>query len=359
MQIDFHHAVTYVAARIADFEHNDADIIAYSAQYVDDATCSGAVVFSNKALYTRISSAHQSIDLENLDDVWNHLVWLPFHFLPGNGGLPAGQSPSDKFIDKLICKPDSPPAREMLELAFLQREKPNSLHRLGITMHVYADTWAHQGFAGVLHEVNEVDDAEETDGAGVFGDLKSFLFDVIDDAIPPLGHGRANVFPDMPFLSWKYKNGRDEEILRDNTIIFCEAADALCKAMQEFRRSNDINVQVTGIGDSDMKVIRQLFSDLKTEDSDERHASWLEAIAEGKFSFGKATVSYSADGDDSWKAQALGDSEDHIEEHEYTYMDSFLNSNWRMFHDALQMHRLSILHDTCRSTVSARDKKRM
>ena len=31
----------------------------------------------------------------------------------------------------------------------------HALHRLGITMHVYADTWAHQGFAGTPHEINQ------------------------------------------------------------------------------------------------------------------------------------------------------------------------------------------------------------
>lgn len=41
MQIDFHHATTYVLARMASFPHEEADIIAYSAQYVDDCTNGG------------------------------------------------------------------------------------------------------------------------------------------------------------------------------------------------------------------------------------------------------------------------------------------------------------------------------
>jgi hypothetical protein len=339
MQIDFHHTVTYVAARLAGFPHEDAEIIAYAAQYVDDATMSGPVVFSNKALYSRISSAHKSVDLKNLDDVENHLVWLPFHFLPGNGGLPAGQSPSDKFIDKLICKPDSPPARDMLEQALLQRDKPNALHRLGITMHVYADTWAHQGFAGVLHEVNEVDDAKEIDGAGVFGDLKNFLLNTIDNAIPPLGHGRANVFPDMPFLTWEYQNGHDSEpVKRNNTDLFCDAADALCKAMQEYRGV----IEPSGIGDDDMAVIRELFSSLREEDGEKRHSAWLAAIAGGEFSFEEATISYDADGRNSWKAKALGSN---LDLPVYSYRDDFLKNNWKSFHDALQLHRITVSHD--------------
>ena len=49
MQIDFHHAVTYVAARVAGFVHWEADIIACAAQYVDDATSSGVVRGPNPA----------------------------------------------------------------------------------------------------------------------------------------------------------------------------------------------------------------------------------------------------------------------------------------------------------------------
>lgn len=53
MQIDFHHATTYVLARLAGFEHPEANIIAYSAQYVDDATNSGLSVLQT-ALCTNI-----------------------------------------------------------------------------------------------------------------------------------------------------------------------------------------------------------------------------------------------------------------------------------------------------------------
>ena len=123
MQIDFHHAVTYVAARLAGFSHEEADIIAYAAQYVDDATSDGAVRFDNKAIYTRISSSHKTIDLQNLNPVDDLLVWMPFHFLPGNGGVPAGQNPDGTFIAKIVTMPDSPVAREMVQAAIVDNHQ--------------------------------------------------------------------------------------------------------------------------------------------------------------------------------------------------------------------------------------------
>jgi hypothetical protein len=342
MQIDFHHAVTYVAARIAGFKPGEAEIIAYAAQYVDDATSSGAVFFDNKALYSRISSAHKSVDLDNMNDLENQMVWLPFHFLPGNGGLGVGQNPTGSFINKIVCRSDSPIAQEMVAAAIRDQDKPYSLHRLGITMHVYADTWAHQGFAGVLNEINEVENAEETSNTGEFsGGLPEFLNGILEDAVPPLGHGRANILPDMPFLSWRYLNGKNQTIDHNNTVNFCDAANALCVAMQRYLQK-DPEAAVSGIDSTEMQKIRNLFSNQPTKDGKKRHQAWLAAIKAGKFSFGSETISYAEDGKQSWKAQALGTS---IDIPVHTYQSTFLTSNWKLFHDALQLHRLTVLHD--------------
>ena len=101
MQIDFHHAATYVIARFSGFDHSQANIISYSAQYVDDATNSGVVRFDNLYLYSRISSAHKMLDYRNSEELANHEVWIPFHFLPGNNGKPAGEQADEDPVKKL------------------------------------------------------------------------------------------------------------------------------------------------------------------------------------------------------------------------------------------------------------------
>jgi len=114
MQIDFHHGVTYTVARLAGFTHAQADIVAYSAQYVDDAINAGLIKFDNDSLFCRISSAHKMLDYRNFQDLANHRVWIPFHFLPGNGGFPASEDPKGTFIEKLICRPNSHVAKDMV-----------------------------------------------------------------------------------------------------------------------------------------------------------------------------------------------------------------------------------------------------
>ncbi len=48
MDIDAHHAGTYVVARLAGISHREAEIIAHAAQYVDDATNEGVIHFDIK-----------------------------------------------------------------------------------------------------------------------------------------------------------------------------------------------------------------------------------------------------------------------------------------------------------------------
>jgi len=343
MQIDFHHTTTYVVARAAGFEHDEAAIVAYAAQYVDDATSSGTVQFDNQAVYNRISSAHKMLDARNTQELANHQVWLAFHFLPGNGDKPAGKNPRGSFINKIVCRPNSPVAQDMVRGVILDKDRLYGLHRLGVAMHVYVDTWAHQGFAGVLHDVNEVENAKETSDSGIFGNaIGSFLRDVLDDAIPPLGHGRANVFPDMPFLQWKYKNGEGKLIKRDNTSDFMQAADHMCMVMQRFI-IGDPDANVAGLDANTKAKLHEMFVGIKNKNGDERHAEWLQAIRSGAFSFGATAIAdYVPRGRESWKAQALGTSHD-LPVHRYK--PEFLKSDWKMFHDAIQAHRFHVVHD--------------
>jgi len=350
MQFDFHHAVTYVTARLAGFSHEDADVVAYCAQYVDDATNSGVIEFDNGALYSRLSSAHKALDYRNFKDLANHRVWLPFHFLPGNGGLPAGQDPAGGFIEKLICRPDSPVAHDMIASAIADRHKRYGLARLGIAMHVYADTWAHQGFAGVCHQINYITtlDHEGNPDATIsswFGDVLDRLKSEVVATAWPLGHGAALSNPDKPFLQWSYVDHRGEKILRDNPSDFVTAADHLCRAMRRYI-AGDPNADLPGLPDADREKIAGLFLELEDPDSHVRWQGWAERIARGDFSFGPAEITFIDKGEGSWKHQALGttaavDDEGTV----FPFTPEFLTSRWKQFHDAAEAHRSSVVRD--------------
>ncbi len=351
MQIDFHHTATYVIARAAGFKHQEADIIAYAAQYVDDATNSGTIKFDNKAMYSRISSAHKILDYRNFDKLANHFVWLPFHFLPGNGLKKAGQNPSGSFIEKLICRPNSYIARDMLNACIKDKARPYALHRLGITMHVFADTWSHQGFAGTAHEINNVKALDEKDKqadnfSAKFKNFWGNLFDkvknkFINNALP-LGHAAALSYPDLPYLKWSYKNNKGKIIERDNCKKFLICADEMYKAFKCYIKGNS-NLKSNGLPTVYKEKIKNLMLTLTDEKSGKRHKEWLKKIENGYFNFPGIKISYKEKGKGSWKYQAVGTKKyiDTIQDI-FIYKPSFLKSDWKMFHDALLAHRFEI-----------------
>jgi hypothetical protein len=354
MQIDFHLCVTYIAARIAGFGHREAETVAYCAQYVDDATNSGTLLFDNGAMYTRTSSAHKTLDYRNFNELANRHVWIPFHFLPGNKGKKAGENPDGSFIEKLICHPGSFIAKDMICACIKDRNAQYGLHRLGITMHVFADTWAHKGFAGINHRINAatiIDDRENPVSAFA-AKLKCFFGDIFDEAacrfvcdILPLGHGAALTLPDRPYLKWNYKDGFGNVVVRDNPNEFAEAADEMCKALKRFR-AGDPDADVSGLSDSDRDRITHMITVTTGDNPDERCGKWIEALKNGYFGFPPVSLRYIPKGKGSWKHESVGtDKAADDEDEKYPYSPSFLGSDWKFFHDALIAHRFSVINE--------------
>lgn len=357
MQTDFHHSVMYVLARLAGFDQNESGIIAYASQYVDDAINTGTVRFDNGALYDRISSAHRTLDTRNFNKLANHLVWIPFHFLPGNEGKAAAQNPHAPFIQKIICQADSPVARDVVRAGIRESHKPYALHRLGIALHAYTDSWAHKNFAGVCHEVNAIKRLEVIEGLvkrSWAERLRTRMVNLLDDLISvfisqglPLGHSPALSYPDLPFLKqWRYTNGLNQTIVRENLNECIEAAQATFRMLRNFRENDPDLGNTEDINAADLNIIAHNLEHFTDMDSGRRHASWLKAIAEGAFSFGAETLDYQAKGRESWKHAALGtECERDRERDRHTFEAAFFNCHWKLFHDALQSHRLEVMRD--------------
>jgi hypothetical protein len=189
----------------------------------------------------------------------------------------------------------------------------------------------------VRDEINNVTDLHETSETHHLpGGIQAWLDGLLDQAVPPVGHGRALTLPDMPFLQWQYKNGRNEVIKRDNTAIFLDAADVLCKVMQTCRTGTS---SPGGLNTADRSRIHELFATITSTECDVRHKAWLAAIQSGQFSFGPAAIAYAPG---TWQAEALGTTENLAE---YYFDQGFLTTRWKHFQDALQRHKLTVLHD--------------
>jgi hypothetical protein len=345
MQIDFHHAATYVVARLAGFTHNEASTVAYASQYVDDSTNKGIIQFTNGNTYERIASAHKVFDVEhNCLNGEDYEVWVPFHFLPGNNGVPADTKQSVPLYQRLVCTPDSPLSADMWDQCRAKRADPNGLHRLGITAHVYCDTFSHQMFAGIRHPVNHVADLMHgaAPDTGILERIESAAADELG-----LGHGGALTDPDLPYLVWKYTNGFRQLREVSNHDAFLLASRRLFSQFIYYL-SRDAN---TPMESRDLGMIEHLIASNVTSDPGSRHQSWLASIQEGSFSFGKLSdaefhaLNYLSYGVGSWKFLALGTREarDAVSQ-EFAYDDRFETSDWKKFHDALKDHQGFVLN---------------
>lgn len=350
MQIDGHYSLTYVVARYAGMTHSDAEKLAYCAQYVDEATNSDPVRFDNGAMFNRISSAHKMLDYRNGNELANHLAWIPFHFLPGNQGKPSDTIPEGGFIQRLVCTPDSPVARDMLKAVAAYRNSSFGLHMMGIAMHVYADTFAHQGFAGVSHEINQVEQIESNSDSSLLARVRDNIVNWSISTISPLGHGPALSFPDRPYAEWSYVNGRGDKVTRNNTEDFLSAANQMYKAIKCFIKEDqnmDIDAQADLPNDKQL-ILKAAFQDIKHEDGEDRHKEWLKRISRGEFGFPAVELTFEVSGKNSWKEIARGKamaSPQSADLVTYKYKESFLNSDWKLFHDALKTYRLTIIRD--------------
>ena len=297
------------------FSHRDADIIAYCSQYVDDATNRGTIVFDNGAMYERMASAHRMLDYSNFVELANHQVWIPFHFLPGNGGLPAGENPGEKFINKIVCKPNSYVARADGGGLY-----SGTRHTLWLIPPRDYDACVCRYLGSprnlpVFNMKSTVSQPWTTTTTRIrlslaalrnrFGDwVESVASSFVGDALP-LGHGAALSHPDKPYLSWSYRGNSGKIVRRNNTDIFTETADYMCRAMQRYRVRNP-DAGVDGLKDQQKQKLRQMFASTLDESGDVRHEKWIKAIAAGYFGFPDQSIRYRSKGAGSWKYLAIG-----------------------------------------------------
>lgn len=298
MQEDMHYYGTYAMARAAGLAVKHAGVIAYAAQYVDDATANNSEQHDDGGMLQAIATAHtnaQAIRNAKRDLTEQRNVWVPFHFYPGNVG--------ETLSEKLQCQKDGQLARIMvnnhIEHAVSVKEE-YGLALMGVMAHVYADTFAHYGFSGVSSTRNKVrgDSFQldvQSEDMKVYIETKysrflkkylpSFLVynwrriasETAEDAVGALGHGGVATFPDRPFLKWRFtyeKNNRDSG-WRDNPATYLEGAEKLYDAFSRFAEQAGIRGKTVDFAQIKNKVssIIRLEADMQG-----RIAAWKQAI---------------------------------------------------------------------------------
>ena len=347
MNIDFHYGVIYVTSRLAGLSAPDAQIVAHACQYVDDATTDGLLKFTGGESFERCASAHEMCDYENAVDSQNRMIWVPFHFLPAGEG--------ETLDDKAVCRPDSKTARAMVKKAIERHDADNALHRLGVSLHVYIDTWAHQGFSGVVSDNNRLIFLEGDDHSNetwtqklkeVIAASVQNVESVALDTVSGLGHGAALHFPDMPWANWKYTNAKLQKVKRENLGDFMKAADMACKVVQGFIAKNPDYDKEPGLSESQKTALRKLIENNRDHSPGTRFAVVMKAVAHGDIPGIKEDIpEYIAKGVGSWKHAATGITDVHDGHASPTWTPAFEASHYRKFHDATKEHRFAVTQE--------------
>ncbi len=165
MNHEFHYYTLHFLAKRAGFDRDDAYVLAYSSQYLDNALVSYDID-TEKGRYETLVTHHFGF--------WNRRqetdVWIPFHFFPGDPHFEQARRVDGK-TNAFNVTPNSPRLKRYL----IEALKSRNLYRVGIALHTFADSWAHQNFSGRNEEWNRIEE---------------------NSLIPPIGHAQALASPD-------------------------------------------------------------------------------------------------------------------------------------------------------------------
>ena len=211
--VEFHYYILHFLALRAGFGQEEARIVAYSSQLVDSSIFAYTVHWDGQLVKIEITQNYGWWEQDTPRD-----VYIPFHFFPGDEGhAPAKRT--DGRRSRLSCTPSSPRVKEQLIRAL----KTRNLYRVGIALHTFADSWAHQNFSGLQEDWN------------VTGNRS---------LVPSIGHAQALTAPDDLAGVWVDPRIREGGGRIDNWRRFHEAGSKIYKYLCTYNRRSFDDVEL-------------------------------------------------------------------------------------------------------------------
>ena len=211
MNLEFHYYIIHFLSRKAGFSSEDANILAYSSQFVDNNIITYHVKTKERD-YVISPTQNYGFWVPSFPKE----IYLPFHFFPGDTPI-DGSTRRDRKTNPLNTTPNSSKVKALLLAALHTR----NLYRVGIALHTFADSWAHQNFSGINEPWNVLDE----------GSL-----------IPPIGHAQAIKKPDDLNSRWVDTRLIHPDI--SNRERFLTAAGKIYKYLATYNRRsfNDLEL---------------------------------------------------------------------------------------------------------------------
>jgi hypothetical protein len=257
VNINYHYFTVKTLARFAGIEEAEAQYIAHFSQQVDDFIMSTPVaVKGNVPDFFKQNGLAKNITgniwmflpcptgFELLSEVshdYQRHAMVPFHFIPVEPlNTLENRSGFDRSLYRCLTAEDKKASlvNKLMETTVAKADLKNakSIMELGMMLHTYADTYAHNSFSGFHGWENQskIQQAEKAKKPAL-NELEIIAY----TALPSIGHANAGHTPDvcdyMIALNLKKneQSGLYPVITRDNSVFFtsCSAniLGMLCK----------------------------------------------------------------------------------------------------------------------------------
>jgi len=346
MEKDFHYYVIYALAKTAGFtkkvkssEETEAKIISYASQYVDD-NCDREYLISRAHGSYRVKMQNrfpaetqpyfyplitQSVDIKCLDQKVQYYVFMPFHFLPGD----YENVKINGMTNPYCTTRNSKNANRLMDDAL----KSGNSYRIGIALHTYADTWAHERFTGFEEKWNKV--------LEWYKDFKALA--------PDIGHADLWHIPDQISKTWKDHRFEGEVPIKNKERAL-QAAENIYNKLSHKKKGPpwaDIKTDLekiiyldSSIDDADEKKVyderRRRINNFVQEPLDYDKDKWMSEVIE--FDFEELRRPYSDEPSRPGEKELLPIN--------IRLKENFQASNWYAFHVAARIHQSEVIRMT-------------
>jgi len=277
MDIEFHYYITYLVAARAGFAPQQASVIAYASQYVDDNDIIHEINVGFDSYYSNYIS--QTINIFKPKRKLLRIYPL-FHFIPGEPMAESARRKDGK-LHYLNTTPNSMNAQSVLRAAL----DSGDLYRLGIAVHACVDTWAHENFVGYFDEMNA---------------LKGLLEKA---NVALIGHAAAKHDPDRIGVVWHDCRLVSERGKRNNLELFLSAAGCLFVELRKYLAPNTTDDDLLGARDELVRDIRKAVGQIDQDNKrvEDRIARYRKLALKSEYG-GCVLPRYD---EDSWFDQAI------------------------------------------------------
>jgi len=357
MNRDAHYYATLAFCRACGFSKESAHVIAYANQFVDDAKINliffekpesvGEIkhdIVHGKPAFFNMATCHSYFKIETFNYEAMTKNTCAFHFVPGCKGK--------NFTKKLRCRQESPVIMGILDEAL----REDDLVKFGVVLHVYVDTFSHQGFSGMLSKVNNIKNCEAKTKVhySTLEKIQNLLklitqknYDKYFDLVmPAYGHGQALNFPDIPYLVWSYEYdtaddfcGHYKRVEVDNKVRYSEAFSKLRGYLEKYLEDHP-HYRDTSVNFQNFDL---LFAALLYENSEKkREENWRKVMLDqGLFSEDDKEILHYCDC--QWLQEAFANF-DAKKFHNRVVKDvrlteNFAASHWYKFYQAIKWYK--------------------